>query len=102
MPEQNEISSSPPRTDMETEHDDLPDSDGQEGMEASQTEPEKTDPTEVHVISSDVSSNLHRDELLPRFTRELTSLTESFAGATQLISSSDPTPMSVDNDSASA
>ena len=100
--EQNEISSSPPRTDMETEHDDLPDSDGQEGMEASQTEPEKTDPAEVHVISSDVSSNLRQDELLPRFTRELTSLTESFAGATQLISPSDPTPMSVDNDSASA
>jgi hypothetical protein len=29
-------------------------------------------------------------------------LTESFVGATQLISSSDPTPMSVDDDSASA
>jgi len=102
MPEQNEISSSPPRMDMETEQDDLPDSDGQEGIQASQTEPERADPVEVQVISSDVSSNLRRDELLPRFTRELTSLTESFAGATQLISSSDPTPMSVDDDSASA
>jgi len=99
MPEQNEISSSPPRMDMETEQDDSPDSDGQEGMEASQTEPEKADPAEVHVISSDVSSNLRRNESLPRFRRELTSLTESFAGATQLINSSDPTPMSVDDDS---
>ena len=87
---------------METEQDDLPDSDGQEGMEASQTEPEKADPAEVHVIYSDIGSNLRRNESLPRFTRELTSLTESFASATQLISSSDPTPMSVDNDSASA
>ena len=100
MPEHNEISSSPPRTDMETEHDDLPDSDAHEGMKTSQTEPKTADP-EVHVISSDVSSNLRQSELLPRFARELTSLTESFAGATQLISSSDPTPMSVDDDSAS-
>ena len=88
--------------DMETEQDGLPDSDGHEGMEASQTEQEKADPAEVHVISSDVGSNLRRNESLPRFTRELTSLTESFAGATQLISSSDPTPMSVDDDSAPA
>ena len=87
---------------METEQDDLPYSEGQEGMEASQTEQEKADPAEVHVISSDIDSNLRRNESLPRFTRELTSLTESFSGATQLISSSDPTPMSVDNDSASA
>jgi len=35
MLEQNEISSSPPRIDIETEQDDSPDSDGQEGMEAS-------------------------------------------------------------------
>ena len=98
MLEQNEISSSPPRTDIETEQEDLLDSDAYKGMEASQTEPKTTDP-EVQVISSDVSSDLRQNELLPRFTRELTSLTESFAGATQLINSSDPTPMSVDDDS---
>ena len=99
MPEQNEISSSPPRMDMETEQDDLPDSDGRKGMEVSQAELETAGPAEVHVISSDVSSNLRQNDLLPRFTRELTSLTESFAVATQLISSSDPIPMSIDDDS---
>lgn len=87
---------------MEMEQYDLPDSDGQEGMEANQTEPEKVDPAEVHVISPDIGPNLRRNESLPRFTRELTSLTESFAGATQRISSSDPTPMPVDDDGASA
>jgi hypothetical protein len=86
---------------MEMEQDGLPVSDGQVGVEASQTEPERTDPAEVHVISSDIGSNLRRNKSLPRFTRELTSFAESFAGATQLISSSDPTPMSVDDDSAS-
>jgi hypothetical protein len=87
---------------MEMEQDGLPVSDGQVGVEASQTEPERTDPAEVHVISSDIGSNLRRNKSLPRFMRELTLLAESFAGATQLISSSDPTPMSVDDDSASA
>jgi hypothetical protein len=94
--------SSPPRMEMEMEQDGLPVSDGQVGVEASQTEPERTDPAEVHVISLDIGSNLRRNKSLPRFTRELISLAESFAGATQLISSSDPTPMSVDDDSASA
>jgi hypothetical protein len=87
---------------MEMEQDGLPVSDGQVGVEASQTEPERTDPAEVHAISSDIGSNPRRNKSLPHFMRELTSLTESFAGATQLISSSDPTPMSVDDDSASA
>lgn len=84
------------------EQDDLPDLGVQAGTKASQKEPGRTLQAEVHVISSDTGSNLRRNESLPRFTRELTSLTESFAGATQLISSSDPTPMSVDDDSASA
>jgi hypothetical protein len=99
--ELNEMRSSPPRMEEEIEQDGLPVSDGQVGVEASQTEPERTDPAEVHVIFSDIGSNLRRNKSLPRFTREFTSLTESFAGATQLISSSDPTPMSVDDDSAS-
>jgi hypothetical protein len=102
VPEQNEMRSSPPRMEKEMEQEGLPVSDGQVGVEASQTEPERTDPAEVHVICSDIGSNLRRNKSLPGFTRELTSLTESFAGATQLISSSDPTPMSVDDDSASA
>jgi hypothetical protein len=83
------------------EQDDLPDLGVQVGTKASQTESRRSLQAEVHVISSDTGSN-RRNESLPRFTRELTSLTESFAGATQLISSSDPTPMSVDDDSASA
>jgi hypothetical protein len=98
----NEMRSSPPRMEEEIEQDGLPVSDGQMGVEASQTEPERTDPAEVHVIFSDIGSNLRRNKSLPRFTREFTSLTKSFAGATQLISSSDPTPMVVDDDSASA
>jgi hypothetical protein len=102
VPERTEIRSSPPRTEMETEQDNLPDVEGRAGMETSQTELERTDPADAHVMSSDTDLNLSRNESLPRFTRELTSLTESFAGATQLINSSDPTPMSVDDDSASA
>jgi hypothetical protein len=87
---------------MQIEQDNLPDVEGRVGTEASQTEPERTYPADVHLISSDTELNLRRNESLPRCTRELTSLTESFAGATQLISSSDPTPMSVDDDGASA
>jgi hypothetical protein len=87
---------------METEQDNLPDVEGRVGTEASQTEPERTYPADFHVISSDIELNLRRNESLPRFTRELTSLSESFAGAAQLISCSNPTPMSVDDDSASA
>ena len=97
-----EVRSSPPTIRTEMEQDDLPDLGVQGGTKASQKEPERTPQAEVHVISSDNGSNLRRNESLPRFTREHTSLTESFAGATQLISSSDPTPMSVDDDSASA
>jgi hypothetical protein len=100
--ERTEIRSSPPRMEMEMEQDNLPDVEGRVGTEASQKEPERTYAAHVHVISSDTELNLRRNESLPRFTRELTSLTESFAGAAQLISSSNPTPMSVDDGSASA
>jgi hypothetical protein len=87
---------------MEIEQDGLLVSDDQVGVEVSQTEPARTDPAEVYVISSDIGSNLRRNKSLPRFTREVISLAESFAGATQLISPSDPIPISVDDDSASA
>jgi hypothetical protein len=86
---------------MEMEPEKLSEVEGQMRMEANETRPERTASAEVHVIFSDFDSNLRRNESLPRFTRELTSLTESFAGATQLLSSSSPTHMSVDDDSAS-
>lgn len=72
--------------DTEMEQDDLPEAEDQAG-----SMPPNGAPTQT----------LRRNGLLPRLKGELRSLTESFAGATQLISSSDPTPMSVDNDSAS-
>jgi hypothetical protein len=81
-----EIRSSPPMMETEMEQDDLPEAEHQAGAVSPQS-----GPTQI----------LRRDRSLPRLTGELRSLTESFAGATQLISSSDPTPMSVDNDSAS-
>lgn len=99
--ERTEVRSSPPTMRTEMEEDDLPDLGAQVGTKASQKEAGRTLQAEVHVISSETGS-IRRNESLPRYTRELTSLTESFAGATQLISSSDPTPMSVDDDSASA
>jgi hypothetical protein len=81
-----EIRSSPPMMETEMEQDDLPEAEHQAGAISPQGGPTQTP---------------RRDRSLPRLTGELRSLTESFAGATQLISSSDPTPMSVDDDSAS-
>jgi hypothetical protein len=81
-----EIRSSPPMMETEMEQDDLPEAEHQSGAISPQDDPTQT---------------LRRDRSLPRLTGELRSLTESFAGATQLISPSDPTPMSVDDDSAS-
>jgi hypothetical protein len=81
-----EIRSSPPMMETEMEQDDLPEGEHQAGAISPQSGPTQT---------------LRRDRSLPRLTGELRSLTESFAGATQLISSSDPTPVSVDDDSAS-
>ena len=85
------------------EEDDPPEPEGQAGMEAIQTDPGRSVLTETNATSSDLGPIyiLSRNKSLPRLTGELKSLTESFAGATQLISSSDSTPMSVDDDSAS-
>ena len=68
------------------EHDDLPEAEDKAGAMSP---------------NDDSTQTLRQNRSLPRLTGELRSLTESFAGATQLISSSDPTPMSVDDDSAS-
>lgn len=84
--ERTEIRSSPPMMETVMEQDDLPEAEHQAGAISPQGGPTQTS---------------RRDGSLPRLTGELRSLTESFAGATQLISSSDPTPTSVDNDSAS-
>jgi hypothetical protein len=81
-----EIRSSPPMMETEMEQDDLPEAEDQAG---------------AMFPNYDSTQTLRRNRSLPRLTGELKSLTESFAGATQLISSSDPTPMSVDDDSAS-
>jgi hypothetical protein len=82
--ERAEIRSSPPVMETEMEDEDLPEAEGQAAVSS------ESDPTQT----------TRRNKSLPRLTGELKSLTESFAGATQLISSSDPTPMSVDDDSA--
>jgi hypothetical protein len=101
--ERTEIRSSPPMMETEMEEDDPPEPEGQAGMEAIQTDPGRSVLTETNATSSDSGPIyiLPRNKSLPQLTGELKSLTESFAGATQLISSSDPTPMSVDDDSAS-
>jgi hypothetical protein len=70
----------------EMEEDDLPEAEGQAAIS----------------FDGGLIQIIRRNKSLPRLTGELKSLTESFAGATQLISSSDPTHMSVDDDSASA
>lgn len=82
--ERTEIRSSPPTMETEIEEDDLPEAEGQATMSC--------DDGPIQTI--------HRIKSLPRLTGELKSLTESFAGATQLINSSDPIHMSVDDDSA--
>ena len=72
--------------DSKIEQDDLPEAEDQAGAMSP---------------NGGLTQSPRRNRLLPRLTGELKSLTESFAGTTQLISSSDPTPMSVDDDSAS-
>jgi hypothetical protein len=101
--EPTEIRSSPPRMEMEMEQDDLPDVDGRSGIGRMQLEQERIVPAEMIAMPVDGGSNrnLRRNKSLPRLTMEVSSLTESFAGATRLINSSDPTYMSVDDDSAS-
>jgi hypothetical protein len=84
--ERTEIRSSPPMMETEMEQDDLPEAEHQAGATSPNGDPTQT---------------LCRNRSLPRITGELRSLTESFAGATQLLSFTDPTPMSVDDDSAS-
>jgi hypothetical protein len=85
------------------EEDDPPEPKHQAGIEATQIDPGHSVLIETNAMSSG-SGPLYivrRNKSLPRLVGELKSLTESFAGATQLISSSDPTHMSVDEDSAS-
>jgi hypothetical protein len=103
VPERTEIRSSPPRMEMEMEEDDPPEPKDQAGTEATQTDPGRSVLTETNAMSSDSGPIyiLRRNKSLPRLVGELKSLTESFAGATQLISSSHRTHMSVDDDSAS-
>jgi hypothetical protein len=48
-----------------------------------------------------VHPKMRRDQSLPRLVKEVRSFTESLTGATQPYSSSDPTHMSIDDDSAS-
>ena len=67
------------------EEEDLPEAEGQAAM--------SSDGGPIQTI--------RRNKPLPRLMGKLKSLTESFAGTTQLISSSDPTHMSIDDDSAS-
>jgi hypothetical protein len=100
--ERTEIRSSPPIIETEIEEDDPPEPEGQAGMEAIQTVLGRSVLTETNATSSD-SGLIYIplwNKSLPRLIGELKSLTKSFASTTQLISSSDPTPMSVDNDCA--
>lgn len=98
-----EMRSSPPRMGTEPDSDDLPTERAQAGMDAAPSDPERSTPTHVIPISSDISFDqiMPRDQSLPRLVKEVRSLTESFTGATQLHSSSDPTHMSIDDDSTS-
>jgi hypothetical protein len=100
--EQTEIRSSPPGMETDMEQDDPPDIEDQAGMEMIQPGPERTVPAGASIASpeSGPSRILRRNKSLPRLTREIRSPTESFTGATQLISSSNPTNMSIDDDSA--
>lgn len=101
--ERTEMRSSPPMMETEMDQDDLLETEDRVDMPTKQTESKRTSPATTNSTAGDTGPNgdMRRNKSLPRFTKELTSLTESFAGATQLISSSDSTPMSVDDDSAS-
>jgi len=99
-----DIRSSPPTMDTELEQDDLPSQGGQTDMDSTPSESERAKVTDAIAISSniDVHSIMPRDQSLPRLGKEVRSLTKSFIEATQPYSSSDPTHMSIDDDSASA
>jgi hypothetical protein len=87
----------------ELDQDDLPTQGGQMEMDATPSDSETTAPTDAVEISSniDVHPIMRRDQSLPRLVEEVRSFTNSFTEATQLHSLSDPTHMSIDDDSAS-
>jgi hypothetical protein len=70
-------------------------------MEERSTDPDQITLVYVVPISSDVSTPepLPRSQPSPRPTRELRSRAKPLARATQILSSSDPTHMSVNDDS---
>jgi hypothetical protein len=98
----NDICSSPPTMDTELDQDDLPTQGGQMEMDATLSNSETATPTDAIEISSniDVHPKMRRDQSLPRLVKEVRSFTESLTGATQPYSSSDPTHMSINDDSA--
>ena len=72
-------------------------------MDKTPSDSETTTPTDAIEISSniDVHPIIRRDQSLPRLVKEVRSFTNSFTEATQLYSLSDPTHMSINDDSTS-
>jgi hypothetical protein len=98
-----DIRSSPPTMNAELDQDDLPTKGGQMGMDATPSDSETTTPTDATEVSSNINVHpiMRRDQSLPRLVKEVRSFTNSVTEGTQLHSSSDPTHMSIDDDSAS-
>jgi hypothetical protein len=96
-----EMRSSPPAMETATEQDGPSIQADRTEMEERSTDPDQITPVYVVPISSDMSTPepLPRSQPSPRPTRELRSRAKPLARATQILSSSDPTHMSVDDDS---
>lgn len=96
-----EVRSSPPAIEAAPEQEGSVIQEDQAEMEVMPADSGKATPLGLTPISSNNSTPepLPRDQTSPRPTRELRPRTEHFARATQILSSSDPTHMSVDDDS---
>lgn len=90
-----EMRSSPPAMESAAEEDDLTTGGDQMEMVMTPADPDQITPTQVIPISSEMST----PEPSPRPTRELRPRTKMVAKATQIFEPSDPTHMSIDDDS---
>ena len=96
-----EIRSSPPAMETLAEDEDLTTGGDQMEMEMTPADRSHTSPTQVIPISSEMSTPepLPQNEQASRTTRELRPRTRMIARASQIFETSDPTHMSVDDDS---